>query len=467
MNKEIVNVKELGAFGDGVHDDTAVFKSALSQSKVVIVPPGEYIISETLNILQGKSLIGETNNIRGYGPTAVLRFTSDVIKSKSAFILMGRNAVGAEPIEQRSEVKLKNIQLDCNGKIGFGVYASYLTNESEINNVAVKGSSEYNFFIVKSWYAKYENLVSLECNNNGIAFGMPLEYSDGEKVEWTSANPLELNNTLIKNIRSIKSGQRFIGDIEKYDPENKELRNKGYGIGFGMGSALQLETFLSEQSGGAGLYCFSGAHSVKRITQGYLEKNSSGIKSGAEKAHMIIENTSSYGGPIVLENIQMSNLHGGIYHTGVLGKKVYLSNVYEPAFLKSLDGVSNFELYSEVLKDKIFYQCGTFNTDINSRSFYKTQNVNTRYSFEISIEEVSMNSLIFIKSNTNKVWGSLILHYSDREPENVKLPETIGEEYQFLIAAKNNLIGISKGGGTGAGDRFIDIRIERTKQTYN
>lgn len=47
---DIVNVRDFGAVGDGVHDDTEAFNNALKVSKVAFVPLGEYVVdSEALN----------------------------------------------------------------------------------------------------------------------------------------------------------------------------------------------------------------------------------------------------------------------------------------------------------------------------------------------------------------------------------------------------------------------------------
>ena len=46
--RESVSVKDFGAVGDGVTDDTAAFTSALSASNNILIPSGHYIISSTL-----------------------------------------------------------------------------------------------------------------------------------------------------------------------------------------------------------------------------------------------------------------------------------------------------------------------------------------------------------------------------------------------------------------------------------
>lgn len=47
-----------GAKGDGIHDDTVFIKIALSSGKAVIFPSGIYLISETIEITDDKTIIG-------------------------------------------------------------------------------------------------------------------------------------------------------------------------------------------------------------------------------------------------------------------------------------------------------------------------------------------------------------------------------------------------------------------------
>lgn len=60
--RETVSVKDFGAVGDGVTDDTAAIQAALLASKTVYFPNGTYLISDVLT-LNTHTLIGE-NNVR-------------------------------------------------------------------------------------------------------------------------------------------------------------------------------------------------------------------------------------------------------------------------------------------------------------------------------------------------------------------------------------------------------------------
>jgi hypothetical protein len=53
-----VNIKDLGAKGDGETDDTKIFQEAISKHEVIYVPQGWYRVTETLKMRQGTKLIG-------------------------------------------------------------------------------------------------------------------------------------------------------------------------------------------------------------------------------------------------------------------------------------------------------------------------------------------------------------------------------------------------------------------------
>ncbi|MDR0537786.1 MAG: SMP-30/gluconolactonase/LRE family protein [Tannerellaceae bacterium] len=53
-----INIRDLGAKGDGATDDTEVFRKAIAVHKHIYVPQGWYRLSETLKMQQGTKLIG-------------------------------------------------------------------------------------------------------------------------------------------------------------------------------------------------------------------------------------------------------------------------------------------------------------------------------------------------------------------------------------------------------------------------
>jgi len=53
-----VNIRDLGAKGDGVTDDTAVFRKAIAEHRAIYLPSGYYVISDTLTLKPDTALIG-------------------------------------------------------------------------------------------------------------------------------------------------------------------------------------------------------------------------------------------------------------------------------------------------------------------------------------------------------------------------------------------------------------------------
>lgn len=459
-----------GAKGDGITDDTEAFRNALTNEKVVYVPKGVYCISDTIQVgRRGYGLIGCNPNVRNMvGETSVIKYIGEKNNRKTV-ILLGSNNVGEEPTIDGSGNALKNIHIDCNDLVGFGVYGAYLTNETIIDNVCVKGSLEYNFYLARAWYATFTNLISLSCRGNGIALGMPLEYLDGTKVNWTTSASLELNECKTENIRSHNAGQYFsVENKNTYTPLNVNIRRKGYGIGAGIGNAFILENFLSEGSGGCGLYVYTDFQPIKNIKKGYLEANcsNSGLNSATEMANIIIENISDTGGTYYLEDIFCNYNGGGIYHTGKLGRKVRLKNLHQPRFLKSLDGLGEYKLYSEVLKENVYYGCGYYNTLLSlSNGCCGYGKVNTRYSFTVDVLPSDCHQIIMVKGTGTTPLGSFTVNYEDGTTQSCSFGTINHQEFEIKYVFKG-VKSITKSGGTGDSDSYVIFKIVNTPATF-
>lgn len=75
MNQIFRNVKSYGAVGDGVTDDTAAIRDAMFDgdrcgencngatinNAIVYFPPGEYLVSGTIQVIYGTQLIGDVS----------------------------------------------------------------------------------------------------------------------------------------------------------------------------------------------------------------------------------------------------------------------------------------------------------------------------------------------------------------------------------------------------------------------
>lgn len=78
---EMVSVKDFGAAGDGITDDTLAMQHALAAHQKVFVPSGIYLISNTLTV-------GERQSLYGQGNTSIIRASTaafDIIQMPSQY----------------------------------------------------------------------------------------------------------------------------------------------------------------------------------------------------------------------------------------------------------------------------------------------------------------------------------------------------------------------------------------------
>lgn len=109
-----VNVKALGAYGDGTHDDKSVLQAAFDKDVTVYMPKGEYLITSSVDI---KNKLNDTETY--------------VLKASEAKIVYTGNTYAF------------NIQRVANARLDFGVITS--TTGGCINMYATGGSGTYDY----------------------------------------------------------------------------------------------------------------------------------------------------------------------------------------------------------------------------------------------------------------------------------------------------------------------------------
>jgi hypothetical protein len=61
--RDVVSVKDFGAVGDGVNDDTAEIQAAVNAAATVTIPAGTYLISSTISVPSGTTVILDENAV--------------------------------------------------------------------------------------------------------------------------------------------------------------------------------------------------------------------------------------------------------------------------------------------------------------------------------------------------------------------------------------------------------------------
>lgn len=150
-NYGVVTVKNFGAVGDGVTDDTNAFVSAFAACPAVIVPDGTYRITNTIVMPDNSALIGV-----GEGSRIIGDMHASVISHNG------------EPII------IKNIVIDrpagftaVSGDDGIVIGTSNFTGRGILDNIIV-GHCYNGFYIKGGSMTTYNQLWALENVNNGF-----------------------------------------------------------------------------------------------------------------------------------------------------------------------------------------------------------------------------------------------------------------------------------------------------------
>ena len=124
----VYNVRSYGAFGDGVHDDTAAWQAALnaaaaSRGGTVFAPVGIYLISQPLSILgDGVYIVGDGIGWE-QGVPGQVGYSGAVIEAASSFPTGKRIISWQDPSSTQlySGGGIAHISIDCQG-VADGVY---------------------------------------------------------------------------------------------------------------------------------------------------------------------------------------------------------------------------------------------------------------------------------------------------------------------------------------------------------
>lgn len=280
---DVVNVKNFGAIGDGVVDDTIAIQNALDSNKTVLFPAGKYRVTSSLIISPNRNrnagIIGcefPTNypyTSQSGGPTwdgkkECILFYDGPTSATTAVLLASLTAIGVQNPQTFDSVvfglKLENIVIDGNNKAGFGVYAIRLS-EPVIKNIVITNTTKHAFYLDGTYSGVYEKISAFKNQGCGISIGRgTLDYS------WTGGN--KVNALTISDLYASGNGS---------DKAFNETTNPlwGYGIGLWFHRGNTLLSYTSENNDGVGIV-LNPTSSTNYIASGYSELSNSLIISG-------------------------------------------------------------------------------------------------------------------------------------------------------------------------------------------
>jgi hypothetical protein len=182
-----VSVKDFGAVGDGVVDDTAAITAALAAADDVFVPAGTYKVTSTITVPQRKSLrgVGYPSRLAASSVSGpVITFaTGNGTTELSGFRISG-TATSAVSVNNSQMLVIDNISLDgltaTDGFIFVSTWGSEFsnlwTNGATISNACFICGQDFNANNCRNWYSSnfstYNLLIDGTYNGgSGVSHG--------------------------------------------------------------------------------------------------------------------------------------------------------------------------------------------------------------------------------------------------------------------------------------------------------
>ena len=192
--RESVSVKDFGAVGDGVADDTAAIQAALGAGLgAVHFPPGVYCVSTELVIPDGGGIIGAGAHWKrrvGYVYSGVCQTVLKYIGAggpNSCVVRVSNKAVGvkgtdfsAPTTDDLTDIHVRDFHVDANNLAEIGVYIYRAGNQCTLNNITAEKAKKFNQVHLGCFAAVFGTFGAYECEEHGVAVGWDI-------FSWVSA----------------------------------------------------------------------------------------------------------------------------------------------------------------------------------------------------------------------------------------------------------------------------------------
>ena len=345
-NNDLVSVKDFGAVGDGVTDDTAAFQAAIDSKRSLYIPDGIYLISSTLIITATDSLCIAGNNfghVNDQTAGSVIKFTG----SASPAIRVQGGAIG---------VKISGLFLDIQDSssdgFDFGGAWHLKLQDCVVRNARYGVYLHYDSPDYFSGVAELTSCYFSKCTN-----GVKTSKVDINVVKVDNCTFFDgVNGVLIGDSGSASSVRNFIVRDSLFEA------NTGYDVGVVAGGAQQLlvdGNYFEENTASAlaRVYVTDDVHSPRSsavsITNNTFSKDTTGdlIFLSGVSGVLVKQNWSAFGGVGFVRAINIDNYEidrcstvSGAEHCNVVidnvlqtpdtsVNKIYINKAQEYAFI--------------------------------------------------------------------------------------------------------------------------------------
>lgn len=441
-----VNVSWFGTKGDGITDDGDIIKKAISYCNIVKLDNNK-IYATTKAIYVGtrqKTLTSSESVERGM---AKIKYIGE-LNQKGAVVIVGANSVGKFDVDATADV-LSNIQIDANNLCGIGVYSTYATNETRIENVVTYNTLEYGMYFGKSWYATFRNLTAKYSQGNGIAFGMELRFSDGSVIKPAdNEHIIQLNGVFIDGIRANTCGKEAGSQDYKY----------GYGVGIGKGNDLNVTNIVSENCG-IGILVERTYGNAFNVSDFYCEGNNKGF---------ILDTRSPLERNVLIGTIRNGFINGELEHINGTNDKHFYGGILIDRVVAIKD--SSLPNSTIIRLQNCSYTLNKYSQPIDNNKYIYGRILGTKFdqdlrysgSMELTIPKVTSSEILlffFSKQEYTGVTGSFyVLDENDTPITSYSYPATIKKGINFLRSLPANTRKL-KGANVSTNATIVDIII--------
>ena len=255
--QDVVSVKDFGAVGDGVTDDTAAIQAAIDSAGTVVMPAGIYRITSALIVdpavnrnvcIKGLVKCGTyPYTAQAGGPSAwsqvIIKYDGP-ISATSAVIAASPEAIGVEPSATFANTittfGIYDVILDANSKAAYGLYTVRVQN-LEVDRIFAYGAT----IAGVSLNGTYSGSVrSVRCERNP-GRGFELGAAD-DRYGWTAQD--KVNALYIYDLRAASNSSS--STFRESDPQ---LIKENCGVYFGPHRSCHIYGIVSENNFGANI----------------------------------------------------------------------------------------------------------------------------------------------------------------------------------------------------------------------
>lgn len=166
IENETINLKQIGAYGDGEHDDTNYLKKAISKSNIIYLPFATYLITDEILIESAKTIKGSEITAQGYGTTIITEYVG------SLFRVTHKDCNFINLYIENVRETIDNAQIGIN-----------FTNQTAQSNTSLSNVFIKKFYIGLNNYRFYDITIS-NCRFADCEYGVRI-------IEGTTSSKLE------------------------------------------------------------------------------------------------------------------------------------------------------------------------------------------------------------------------------------------------------------------------------------